>query len=184
MCARLQYKFKIFFIFSHLYKKTHAYIRALYIRFNFSYFLLPKMISKKYKILMNTFMKSVYIMKAQYNDVFLSIPPCSAIFLILHKSNIVTNNTNANIPNSTTQYNGVKTIPVNKIISQLNKKRIPTPALNPMMTIISGAMLPFDKKAIKLIRAKAKAVTPKAMPINRQSTTMVSIENNIPTKTV
>ena len=44
------------------------------------------MINKKYKILMNKDIKSVYITNAQYSVIDLFIIPSAAIVLILHKS--------------------------------------------------------------------------------------------------
>ena len=123
------------------------------------------------------------MINAQYNARLLDIAPLSAIFLILHKSKMVINITNAKMPKVTTEYKALNTEPVKNINNQLNNDNIPTPIAKPIITIHKGAKFPLEIKAIKLMIKKAKAVIPKAMPISLQSMTIVNMENKTPTRT-
>ena len=141
------------------------------------------MMIKNQRTLMNTTIKSVYMLKAMYKARLSLIWPASAIFFILHKSTKATIMIKANIPISMMNQRTLKTVPLIKAKIQENNANKPTPAIMPKATIRRGDKLLFVVKARSDMRRKIKAVIPKAIPMISHFTTIVSPENNIPTRT-
>ena len=129
---------------------------------------------------MKMLIKSVYMMKAKYNDMLLLICPESAIFFIRYKSTKVTSMIRTKIAMVMSQYNPLKVVPVASMNIQLNKDKRRIPANNPIIATPIGRILPLAIKAMPLISKKAKAVTPKAIPISAQSISRAITENRQP----
>ncbi len=68
------------------------------------------------------------------------------------------------------------------LMNKLTRANIPPPSNNPNPSIARGAILPLVIIAIKDMRRKIPAVIPNAKPIILQSTKIVNIENNKPTR--